>query len=102
LDKIKIGDIIKVKIYQPELLEAEKNNPLLWLKRFVMVDNREVQIYRLEKNGKVIIPDVDIKQSSRLGRQGSNVSYTRLIMIIIFGGILIVIVRRVVGRRRED
>jgi hypothetical protein len=101
LNKIKVGDTVKVKIYKPELLETEKNNPIMWLKRFIMVDNREVQIYRLEKNDKVIIPDIDITKSFKLGRQGSNLSATRLFLVIIFGGLLIVIISTIIHRLRN-
>ncbi len=83
LDLFKEGDTIKVKVFREDITEARRNNPWLFVKRFFANDNREVEVYRLEKNGEVL-SEQDIHFSFKLGKSGGDLSASR-IQLFLFG-----------------
>jgi hypothetical protein len=77
------GDTIKVKVFKEDLTEARRSNPWLMVKRFFMNDNREVEVYKLEKNEEVLSQQ-DIHFSFKLGKSGGDLTASR-IQLFLFG-----------------
>jgi hypothetical protein len=90
LDLFKAGDTIKVKVFRADIIEARKNNPWLFVKRFFANDNREVEVYRLEKRGEVL-SEQDIHFSFKLGKSGGDLSASR-IQLFLFGFVVFMII----------
>ncbi|MDR2462986.1 MAG: hypothetical protein LBD30_04310 [Verrucomicrobiales bacterium] len=101
LGQIKTGGVIRVKVFAPELAAAERNNPWLWLKRFATADRREVEIYRLEKDGAIIVPDADIHHSDKLSRQGGKLAATRVTLLLAVAAAALYLIGVMTGKLRK-
>jgi hypothetical protein len=103
LDLFKAGDTIKVKVFREDITEARRNNPWLFVKRFFANDNREVEVYRLEKRGEVLA-EQDIHFSFKLGKSGGDLSASRIQMFlfgfVVFMLILFQIINKVKANRQ--
>lgn len=77
------GDKIEVKVYTPELEEMQSKSIIKKVKRFMIQDNREVEVYKLSVNNKIIF-DKDIQRSDVNFRKGGDLSASRL-LLVFFG-----------------
>jgi hypothetical protein len=100
LDVFSKGDTIKVKVFRDDIIEARKNNLWLFIKRFFANDNREVEVYRLEKRGKVL-SEQDIHFSFKLGKSGGDLSASRIRLFIVGFVVIMIVFFQIRNKIRE-
>ena len=80
-NEISIGDSIEVKVYSSELEEMRSGSILRKLQRFMLQDNREVEVYKLNVNGNTLF-EKDIKKSDVNFRKGGDLSVFPIFIIL--------------------
>lgn len=99
LSQIAEGDTINAKVLKNQLAEAREGGFFNWLKRFMQSDRREVTIYKLTDNNRVVserdINFPDTVESGFIDRLNSTVFFAA----IIFVGIIAFIAKKISTRK---